>query len=573
MFAAAATSLAVAADQGLASALLPLAALLVALAGLAGTTSLALARARVAALETAESAIGRAARRPQATLVPLLALTAGGVAWLAARPAAPLPAPLAPWALAAAALAGFALLLAERHVAAAPMDEAAALSRLLRVPVVVIPAQGLLLAAASAGLPWTRAVTILLAVAVGAVALELAARGVARGFLPPPAAGSARAAVDSVLLRAAGRPTPGALAEPLRDHFGIDFSRSWALAYARAALAPLGLVLLLAAWGLTGLVLVPVDGRAVAERFGAPVAVLRPGAHLVLPWPLGRAVPVEFGAVHETTLGGDAPAPRATPAEALAPPDADRLWEGAHPGELTVLVASQSGGRPGFQRQEFQVVSADIRVLYRVGLTDADALRSIVATTDPGALVRAAAGRAVAATLAGRTLEDALGASRDTLSDRLLAATQRTLDGFASGVRVVAVVIEAIHPPAGAAAAYHRVQAAEIEANTTIATERGRARAARALAEQRSRTRLDEARATAAEQRGEAAIADIRFAADRAADQAGGPAFLLERAQDSLVAALAGTPKTILDRRLGAGGPTVVDLRPFLPAAPAARDD
>jgi regulator of protease activity HflC (stomatin/prohibitin superfamily) len=138
---------------------------------------------------------------------------------------------------------------------------------------------------------------------------------------------------------------------------------------------------------------------------------------------------------------------------------------------------------------------------------------------------------------------------------------------------VVAVVIEAIHPPAGAAAAYHRVQAAEIEANTTIATERGRARAARALAEQRSRTRLDEARATAAEQRGEAAIADIRFAADRAADQAGGPAFLLERAQDSLVAALAGTPKTILDRRLGAGGPTVVDLRPFLPAAPAARDD
>jgi regulator of protease activity HflC (stomatin/prohibitin superfamily) len=37
---------------------------------------------------------------------------------------------------------------------------------------------------------------------------------------------------------------------------------------------------------------VPLDQRAVYERFGAPVRVLHPGLHLILPWPLGRLRPV-----------------------------------------------------------------------------------------------------------------------------------------------------------------------------------------------------------------------------------------------------------------------------------------
>jgi hypothetical protein len=126
-----------------------------------------------------------------------------------------------------------------------------------------------------------------------------------RCFLPPPAPANAVAAVESVVARIiADGLGSRSLAEPVRQHLGIDFSRSWALAYLRAAMLPVVLLLLLMVWGLTGIILINPDQRAVYERFGAPVAVLHPGAHLILPWPMGQVRRLEYGTIHETTLSG-----------------------------------------------------------------------------------------------------------------------------------------------------------------------------------------------------------------------------------------------------------------------------
>jgi regulator of protease activity HflC (stomatin/prohibitin superfamily) len=541
------------------AAALPAAALLLAIAGFLGTAVLARARVRGDA-----QAIGRAARLPQALLVPAPALAASFLAWRL-RPL--LDTPLAPpatcYAIGAAAIAAaFPLLIIERQLAATQprgLPEAPSLRALAFVAMGACFATGLLELACGFGLPFTARAGSLLALLLAAIGVELAARALGRLFLPPPEAHAARAACSSLLARllSAGA-GPGGVTAPIRAHLGIDFSRSWALAYARAAVWPMALGLGLLAWGLSGAILVPLDGRAIYQRFGAPVRVLHPGLHLILPWPMGTVRRLDFGAVHDLGLGETMAPPSPAAAEDLPPASADRLWEAPHPGEITLAIASASGSR-----QSFQSVSADLRILWRIGLTDKQAIAAGYGTNDPPALVRSLAGRAVAAYYADRTLDQVLGANREAMSEALRAAAQAALNRARCGLQIVAVVIEAIHPPAGAADAYHYVRAAEIAARTSIASERGNAIVIRSQSRQYATDQIDAARAAAAETVGAARVALTRFTADRTAAQAGGRAFLLERYFTDLSAAIARSPMTIIDHRLNWPEAPVLDLRPL----------
>jgi regulator of protease activity HflC (stomatin/prohibitin superfamily) len=548
---------------------LPLAAVLLCLAALAG--ALILARARLYASKHPEEhrRIGRAARVPQSIAVPLLALPAAALAWFG-RPAPDFAGfPHLGFAAGATAVAvAFLLLVAERSLAAMPAEsvpEAPALRSLAFVATVVTFLSGLLAIAADLGLPFTGRAGDALAIILAATGVEMSCRALAKLFLPPPSAELARAAGGSLIARlvSAGAAIRGGLGAPLRQHLGIDFSRSWALAYVRAASLPMVCALLLLAWGLSGAVLVGIDGRAVYERFGAPVRVLGPGLHVGLPWPLGTARPVEYGTVHEIGLApGSAGAIARSAAEDAAPPGADRLWDQPHPGEVTLLIASAANGQ-----QSFQSVSADLRILYRVGLTDADALRAAYATADPEAFVRASAGRVVAGFFADRTLDEVLGGDREAMADTLCNRLQKALDAAGSGLQAVAVVIEAIHPPAGAADAYHNVRAAKIAAQTSVAVERGAAATIHAQSLQYAFAQSANASAAAEETVAGARTANLRFTADRDAARAGGKSFLLERYFAALSAALGHAPKTIIDHRLNWPEAPVLDLRPLAAAA------
>jgi regulator of protease activity HflC (stomatin/prohibitin superfamily) len=582
-----------------------LGALLLALTGLVATLALTWARSRQhagpwmlpaplaralpprhrilrASTDTA-SLVRRMARKPQGSMVPLLAFAAAAVAW-ALRPAGVSAAATAAAGMASASayvLGGslfglaFPLLIAERFVAGVPrtvLPEASGLQALLYVPVLVLPAAGTLEFAAGLGVPWVRTLQAGLSLFLVLVATELGLRALARWFLPPPPAEAARAAVDSVVARLL-RPSsiaPEGLAPAIKTHLGIDFARSWALGYLRAAFVPVVALMLLFGWGLTGVALIDLDQRGVYERFGAPVAVLTPGLRIVLPWPLGQIRRIEYGVVHTVPLGDAAStvAYETIAAEAAPPASADRLWNSSHPGEATFLIASESTG----DRQSFQAVSADLRVLYRVGLNDAAALRAAYSQADPATLVGAEAGRLVANFFAGRTLAAVLGENRETMADELRAALQRELDGLGSGLEVVGVVIEAIHPPTGAAEAYHNVQAAQITAEASIAIERGRAVASANLAGQQSTATLDRARGAAAESVGAAEVALRQFTADQMAAATGGQAFLLERYLGTLSMALSKSALVIVDHRLGGGDAPVIDLRPLAGRAAGPTD-
>jgi regulator of protease activity HflC (stomatin/prohibitin superfamily) len=561
-------------------------ALLLALTGLVGTLALTAARQPLQLADDAAAqpisrwlqrrGPGFAARTGQGVIVPLGAVLIYAFAWLLwpTMDSVTQAAADANFLAAFAFALGFVSLVAERMMNAFPepqMPEAPSLRRLLLVTTVVLAAAGCVEAGRGAGLMWIEWPALASICIVALIATELALRSLARLFLPAPSPAMARAATDSVVatVLTGGPRAPSVL---IRTHLGLDFTRSWALAYLSAAALPAVLATTLLVWGLSGLKLIDLGERGVYERFGAPVSVLGPGLHLLLPWPLGRLRPVEYDTIHTVAVGvdkaGAADEEEQIDAEATPPAIMNHLWETAQPTEAQYLVASQSGSQQGFQ-----VVSAEIRVLYRTGLTDLDAKQAVYGAVDQEALVREAASRLLVRYFNSRTLDAVLGARRESLAEELRSALARNIAARNAGIEIVAVTIEAIHPPVGAAAAYHAVQAAEIKAQVSVSDETGRAKRMAGVAQQESRQLIDSAQATATEALQAATGEAYRFSKDREAYKEG-PAFLLERSYSNLVGALKQTPLTILDHRLDPAQSPVIDLRsagaPGLPPAPAA---
>jgi regulator of protease activity HflC (stomatin/prohibitin superfamily) len=505
---------------------------------------------------------GYAARVGQGVVVPLFAVAAIGISWYYwPRSDAALPLESNANIVGAfAIIVAFVALITERtmHDFPAPqMPEAPGLRRVLLLVTILLFVAGVLEILRGAGFGWVRWGLLVVSVVPGLVAGELGLRALARLFVPAPKAEDATSVCDSILaaLITGGPRAPSQL---LKSHLGLDFARSWALSFLSAAALPAMVGTGLLCWGLSGLKLIDIGGRGVYERFGAPVAVYGPGLHLLLPWPMGTLRNVEYGTVHEVAIGVDEatnPSDNIS-AEAVPPPSMDRLWETAHEDEAHYLVANFSRGQ-----QEFQAVSTEIHVLYRVGLTNQDALNSIYGASDPETLVRETAGRLVLNYFDSHTLDQVLVGDQARLQNALRSDIQRDINAYHAGIEVVGVVVAEIHPPAGAASAYRLVQAAEINARTQISNEKGRAERMRGVAQQEARVQADDAAAQAAETLSAANQTAYRFNADRKSYALGPDAFLLERRDTDLLAALSASPLTLIDARISPAQTALIDLR------------
>jgi len=399
-----------------------------------------------------------------------------------------------------------------------------------------------------------------------AIALEFALRAVFSWFAPPSTRGWDAGVPDSSLaslLRL--RPSPlTRFSAQLRHRYGIDLRQNWVLQnIARllpAAIATIGVC----AWLLTGVVILGPDQRAVYERFGAPVSVWQPGLHVALPWPLGKARAIDNGTVHQLIVSGT-PGEHAVVSPLVAtdaptPEQLNRLWDVVHQGETSQVIAGASG-----ERQNFQIVSADVRLDYRIGLSDAAARASLYRTDDVPGTARAIANREVVRYLASHTLESLLETRQTVMAETIKRAVQAQLNQISSGIEVVAVVIEAVHPPAGASAAWHGVQAAQIRAEASVARAHGRAAQVLGYAQQQAQREIAQADAQAAGITSAAQVQQTSFSADTIAAQAGGQAFVLEYYLHNLQKGLRNAHVTLIDDRLVEGNRATIDLRSYGP--------
>lgn len=471
-----------------------------------------------------------------------------------------------------ALLLAFGLLVLERQLAQENPEqwpEANLLAQLARVAIISLILGALCLLFAAETSVWPFRLAVLIGILPGLVAIELLLRAVLSVFSPQ------REQLEPTLLARSfvadmlrWPPQPLlALQHELHNRFGIDLRQIWAFSYMRRAFFPVLALVLVVGWLLTGLHEIPLQGRGIYERFGKPVQVFGPGLHAGLPWPLGRVLSVENGVVHElATSVGENPAPvQPVPAEGPAPSTANRLWDASHVNDKSQVIASRGGAQ-----QSFQIVNMDVRFVYRIGLTDQAALAATYNSADVPTLIRSTASRILVHDFASRTLDGLLGADRVGLGEEIGRAVQSDLQQLDSGVEILATVVEAIHPPAGAANAYHGVQAAQIGAQALISRERGAAAEASNQAQLQASLARDQASANAREISAAAQAADLKFSAEQKAYASAGQAFVLEQYLSQLSQGLSKAKLLVLDHRLGASNnaPTI-DLRTFtLPADP-----
>ncbi|PKA70259.1 regulator of protease activity HflC (stomatin/prohibitin superfamily) [Pseudomonas baetica] len=471
-----------------------------------------------------------------------------------------------------ALLLAFGLLVLERQLAqqtSAQWPEAGSLAQLTRVAIISLVLGALCLLFASETAVWPVRLAVLIGILPGLVAIELLLRAVLSIFSPRRDRLEPRLLARSFvadLLRWPPQPLL-VLQHELHNRFGIDLRQIWAFSYMRRAFVPVLVLVAAVGWLLTGLHEIPLQGRAIYERFGKPVQVFGPGLHAGLPWPLGRVLSVENGVVHElATSVGENPAPlQLDPAEGPAPITANRLWDASHVNDKSQVIASSRG-----EQQSFQIVNMDVRFVYRIGLSDQAALAATYNSADVPTLIRSTASRILVHDFASRTLDGLLGADRAGLAEEIGRAVQSDLQKLDSGVEILATVVEAIHPPAGAANAYHGVQAAQIGAQALISRERGAAAEASNQAQLQASLARDQASANAREIGAAAQAAELKFSAEQKAYASAGQAFVLEQYLSQLSQGLSKAKLLILDHRLGgsSNAPTI-DLRTFtLPADP-----
>ncbi|WP_085612453.1 MULTISPECIES: protease modulator HflK [unclassified Pseudomonas] len=472
-----------------------------------------------------------------------------------------------------ALLLAFGLLVLERQLAQenpAQWPEAGVLAQLTRVAIISLVLGALCLLFASDSAIWPVRLAVLIGILPGLVALELLLRALLSLFSPR------REQLEPVLLARSfvadllrWPPQPLlALQHELHNRFGIDLRQIWAFGYMRRAFLPVLVLVATLGWLLTGLHEIPMQSRGIYERFGKPVQVFGPGLQTGLPWPLGRVLNVENGVVHElATSVGENPAPvQLDPAEGPAPLTANRLWDASHVNDKSQVIASSRG-----DQQSFQIVNMDVRFVYRIGLSDQAALAATYNSADVPTLIRSTASRILVHDFASRTLDGLLGEDRTGLAEEIGRAVQSDLQKLDSGVEILATVVEAIHPPAGAANAYHSVQAAQIGAQALISRERGAAAEASNQAQLQASLARDQASANAHEINATARAADLKFSAEQKAYASAGQAFVLEQYLSQLSQGLSKAKLLVLDHRLGgsSNAPTI-DLRTFtLPVDPA----
>ena len=474
-------------------------------------------------------------------------------------------------------LCAFAVLVLERHwTLKNPLEwpEAAKLAPMMRMMIGVFLLSALALMFAREASVWPAHLLMLTGLLPGMVALELFLRALMAMFSPPREDKEPEFIAGSLLAaQICWPPRPLQFVQnELHQHFGIDLRQIWAFHFMRRALLPLAAILLLTGWLLTGISEVPLTQRGIYESFGKPVAVRQPGLHAGLPWPFGRTRMVDNGEVHELTTGSEEPVTTtpvtvADTAEGPAPESANRLWDSGHSSDKSQIIASATR-----DRQSFQIMNMDVRFVYRIAMNDGAAMASLYHTDNMPVLIRSIANQVLVHDFSSRTLDSLLGSDQTRLAADIGRKVQSQLDHLNSGVELLATVIESIHPPAGAADAYHSVQAAQILAQSAIAGEKGQAAQQLNAAQQFARLAQDTASAQSHENLDQAQVMALRFNAENQAYQAGGQSFLTDRYFSQLILAMQQHPEVlIVDHRIGGGASPVLDLRNFtLPFTPGA---
>lgn len=229
----------------------------------------------------------------------------------------------------------------------------------------------------------------------------------------------------------------------LEKNTGITMRSLWSIRLIKSVLPYSLIAVVLMLWGFSGVVKVEAHQEGAHYRLGRlQEQTLQPGLHMTLPWPFDTVEIYDTQTVSNMTIGY------------VSDRSTDNIWTDSHgKAEYTLLLG---GGK--------ELVSINLRLEYRID----DLKAYLTGSASPELLVQAAAYEAVTARTINTDLETLLATDRTAFAESFQKELIDRIAVHNTGITVVSVVLESIHPPMQIADVYQELVSAGIEAEQII---------------------------------------------------------------------------------------------------------
>ncbi len=251
-------------------------------------------------------------------------------------------------------------------------------------------------------------------------------------------------------------------AQALDYQFGFKVSETWFYRFFEKALAWLILLQLGVLVLSTCVVFIEPGEKALLERFGRPVgekAILEPGAHLKLPWPIDKVYRHRAEQV-QTVHVGFSPEEEDEHGHGGGQPETAVLWTAAHGKEDNFLVANRerfalgTAAAPGERRAPpVSLLSVNVPVQFQV----ADLKDWVYNHKDASNLLHQISTREVVRYLVSADLNEIMSHARLEAAQALADRIQIAANAHNLGVKILFVGLQGIHPPVKVAPEYEKV--------------------------------------------------------------------------------------------------------------------
>jgi Cu+-exporting ATPase len=266
-------------------------------------------------------------------------------------------------------------------------------------------------------------------------------------------AGSGRRVLQK-LASAANLPRVWDHARSVASRIDLGAAFGWVSGHRRELIKPAVAVLGLGAV-LNGIYFIPPDEVGIVQRFGRQVLPHDgAGIHYKLPWPIDKLTRVQDRRVRVVEVGF-----RTNAAKSDAEPAAYE-WNVQHrsgrfqrqPEESLMLTGDQN------------MIELNATIHYNLARPD----EFVFSQLDGTATVRAAAESAIQSVVTSAPLDDVLTTGRSSIEQRVKSGLQDRVDRYHSGIRVLSVRLEDVHPSLEVVDAFRDVSGAFEEKNRVV---------------------------------------------------------------------------------------------------------
>ncbi len=214
-------------------------------------------------------------------------------------------------------------------------------------------------------------------------------------------------------------------------------------------------------YAFSGITLIGPDEAAVLRRFGRKVMPpLTPGLHFRLPWPIELVSKFKPKQVQVTEIGFRTVNPEGRQRQPSAVEPAAYEWNLQHRTGRYEKRAEESLMLTGDEN----LIEVNAVVQYDIGSPD----EFLFATSDPNQIVRVAAETTLRLLIGSASLDALLTTGRVEIERKAKAMIQGRLDEYHSGLRIIAVQLQDVHPSVEVVDTFRNVAGAFEEKNRLI---------------------------------------------------------------------------------------------------------